>query len=67
MPKKKIAARYVGPFRVRDAIGKQAYRLTLPTSYKIYNVFHVSLLEPWNQREGEEPAEPMPLAEEDSE
>jgi len=67
VPKKKMAARYVGPFQVRDAIGKQAYRLALPTSYKIHNVFHVSLLEPWNQREGEEPADPMPLAEEDGE
>jgi hypothetical protein len=25
-------------------------------------VFHVCLLEPWNQRAGEEPADPMPLA-----
>lgn len=29
----------------------------------IHNVFHVSLLEPWPQRAGEEPTEPMPLAE----
>jgi transposase InsO family protein len=60
--KKKLSARFVGPFQVRDAIGSQAYRLALPTSYKIHNVFHVSLLEPWKQRAGEEPVEPMPLA-----
>ena len=45
VPKKKLAARFIGPFRVRDAVGKQVYRLSLPTTYKIYNVFHVSLLE----------------------
>jgi hypothetical protein len=60
--RKKLSARFVGPFQVRDLVGSQAYRLALPTSYKIHNVFHVSLLEPWNQRAGEEPAAPMPLA-----
>ena len=43
--KKKMAARFVGPFRITDAVGKQAYRLALPTSYRIHNVFYVSLLE----------------------
>lgn len=61
--KRKLDARFIGPFQVRDAIGSQAYRLALPSSYKIHNVFHVSLLEPWRQRAGEEPADPMPLAE----
>jgi len=65
--KKKLGARFVGPFRVRDCIGSQAYRLALPESYKIHNVFHVSLLERWQQRAGEEPAEPMPLADENEE
>jgi transposase InsO family protein len=60
--KKKLSARFVGPFQIRDVVGSQAYRLALPTSYKIHNVFHVSLLELWNQRAGEEPAQPMPLA-----
>ena len=45
VPKKKMAARFVGPFRITDAIGKQAYRLALLTLYRIYNVFYVSLLE----------------------
>jgi hypothetical protein len=63
--KKKLSARFLGPFQIRDAVGTQAYRLALPTSYKIHNVFHVCLLEPWKQRAGEEPADPMPLAEEE--
>nr|OQO05599.1 hypothetical protein B0A51_18108 [Rachicladosporium sp. CCFEE 5018] len=65
--RKKLSAKYVGPFRIRDAVGPQAYRLALPTSYIIHDVFHVSLLEPWRQRAGEQPAEPMPLAEHDDE
>lgn len=62
-----MAARFIGPFRVIDAVGTQAYRLALPSGYKIHNVFHVSLLEPWQQRAGEEPAQPMPLADEEDE
>jgi hypothetical protein len=65
--KKKMGARFVGPFRVRDAVGSQAYRLSLPTSYQIHNVFYVSLLEPYNQRAGEEPDDLMPLAVEEDE
>lgn len=59
---KKLTPKYAGPFQVRDAIGAQAYRLALPDSYQVHNVFHVSLLEPWTQRAGEEPADPMPVA-----
>jgi hypothetical protein len=45
--KKKLSACFLGPFQIRDAVGTQAYCLALPTSYKIHNVFHVCLLEPW--------------------
>jgi hypothetical protein len=43
--KKKLSARFLGPFQIRNAVGTQAYRLALPTSYKIHNVFHIYLLE----------------------
>jgi hypothetical protein len=43
--KKKLSARFLGLFQIRDVVGTQAYRLALLTSYKIHNVFHVCLLE----------------------
>ena len=44
---KKLSLKFVGPFRVLDPIGSQAYRLALPDQYeRIYNVFYISLLEP---------------------
>lgn len=58
-PSGKLADKYLGPFEIVEAIGEhgQAFRLKLPPSYKIHDVFHVSLLEPWHSRVGaaEEP------------
>lgn len=53
-PSKKLSDRYLGPFPVIGIKGthQQAYKLRLSPSFKIYNVFHVSLLEPWHKRAG---------------
>lgn len=40
----KLETRYCGPFEVLDRIGLVTYRITLPTSMKSHNVFHVSFL-----------------------
>ncbi|CRG92938.1 Transposon Ty3-G Gag-Pol polyprotein [Talaromyces islandicus] len=43
----KLADRYLGPFRILDTWGTNAYKLDLTPRYrKIHPVFHVSLLEP---------------------
>ena len=41
---RKLQKRFVGPFRVIETIGEQAYRLSLPDEWKIHPVFYVSLL-----------------------
>ena len=55
-PNKKLDYQFLGPFKITEKIGKQAYRLDLPLKYsRLHNVFHVSLLEPYRQRSGESP------------
>jgi hypothetical protein len=45
-PSAKFDYRRLGPFTVVERIGEVAYRLELPVSFGIHDVFHVSLLEP---------------------
>jgi hypothetical protein len=39
-----FAMRYCGPFEKLEKIGSVAYMLAFPTSTRVHNVFHVSLL-----------------------
>ena len=41
----KLEAKFFGFFRVLHLVGNQAYKLELPKLWKIYNVFHIFLLE----------------------
>ena len=41
----KLEAKYFGPFWVLHPVGKQAYKLELPKNWRIYDVFHIFLLE----------------------
>jgi len=61
-PNRKLSDKYLGPFEVELVVGdhRQAYRLKLPPHFKIHNVFHVSLLEPWEARQGNV-VEPGPI------
>ena len=42
---RKLEAKFFGPFWVLHSVGKQAYKLELPKKWRIYNIFHVWLLE----------------------
>ena len=44
-PSRKLDWKMIGPFKVIERFGKNAYKLDLPLNYRIHNVFHVSLLE----------------------
>jgi Chromo (CHRromatin Organisation MOdifier) domain len=50
-PTKKFAPKRYGPFSIIDVISPVVYRLTLPPSWKIHNVFHMSLLTPYKEME----------------
>jgi len=41
----KFKQRFIGPYPILDRVGEVAYRLILPRSMLIHNVFHVSLLQ----------------------
>ncbi len=59
-PCKKLDYKRHGPFKILQAVGKQAYRLDLPKTMRIYPVFHVSLLEPYKgSNDGAEPPPPV--------
>lgn len=62
----KLLPRYVGPFRVTDVINPVAFRLKLPSTMRIHNVFHASLLKVFRARPGYEP-HPHPMIIEDHE
>ena len=40
----KLSPRFVGPFLVLQRIGEVAYKIELPPSMQVHNVFHVSML-----------------------
>jgi hypothetical protein len=50
-PTKKLAPKLYEPFRVLAKIGKSSYRLELQSRWRIHNVFHTSLLEPYRKNE----------------
>lgn len=45
-PSRKLSDKRLGPFEVTELVGLQSYRLALPPSWKIHDVFHVSKLVP---------------------
>jgi Chromo (CHRromatin Organisation MOdifier) domain len=59
---KKMAPKREGPFEIEEVLGLVTYRLKLPTTWKIHNVFHAMLLKPYVETEvhGENFSRPIP-------
>ena len=64
---KKLQPRWVGPFRVLQRIGSQAYKLALPEKYaRLHDVFPIQFLEEFKPRE-DQPPMPLPDLEDEEE
>ena len=61
-PSRKLSPRRYGPFKVLKQVLPVSYCIELPPSMKIYNVFHIDLLIPYNETEayGETYMQPPP-------
>ena len=57
-PSKKLDHKNQGPFQVEKIISPLPIRLTLPRKWKIHNVFHISLLKPYQTSEHRAPLYP---------
>jgi hypothetical protein len=61
-PSAKLGPKRYGPFLVTAAVSRTSFRLKLPPQWKIHNVFHASLLTPYNETTTHGPnfQEPLP-------
>ena len=48
-PNTKLANKWVGPFVIMEKVGKSAYQLNLPVSWRIHLVFNETLLTPYKE------------------
>ena len=45
--KRKLFPKFLGPFLIEEMVGENVAKLRLPDTWRIHDVFHVSLLKPW--------------------
>jgi len=57
-PSRKLDHKNHGPFQIEKIVSPLAVHLTLPQKWKISNIFHVSLLKPYQTSEYRAPSDP---------
>ena len=62
-PSKKLDYKKIEPFRIIKKVRMSSYKLDLPTSMRIHNTFHISLLEPYedNKLPSQIQTPPLPI------
>ena len=50
-PSRKLAPKRHGPFKIIQVLSPLTYKLQLPSTWKIHDVFHASLLSPYHSTE----------------
>jgi transposase InsO family protein len=50
-PMTKLRAKCFGPFKITEVLSAVTYRLDLPNTWKIHNVFHAAVLHPYKETE----------------
>ena len=58
---KKIRPKQEGPFEIEEGLGPVTYQLKLPETWRIHNVFHAVLLQPYMETEAHRNNYPWPL------
>ena len=56
---KKLLPRWIGPYKVVKKVNKAAFQLGLPEGLRIHDVFHVSLLRPYDSDGAVQPPPPI--------
>jgi transposase InsO family protein len=57
-PSRKLDHKNHGPFQIEQIVSPLAVKLTLPQKWKIHNVFHVTLVEPYRTGNSRAPPDP---------
>ena len=60
-PSRKLASKQQGPFEISQVLSPLTYRLCLPPTWKIHDVFHTTLLSPYKETEAHGPNFLKPL------
>ena len=58
-PCKKLSPKCLGPFKITQVLSPLVYRLKLPSTWKIHDVFHAGLLSLFKQMDTHAPASPF--------